>query len=51
MDVILDSGYSKPVSSTSVDTKDEFVQSLKFHYTLYHTKAALDQLKGHVYPS
>ena len=42
----LDSGYSKLVTSISVDTEDELVQSLKFHYTLYRTKAALDQLKS-----
>lgn len=46
MELILDSGYSKPVSSISVDTKEELVQSLKYHYTLYRTKAALDQLKS-----
>lgn len=44
MDFIIDSGYSKPISSLNVDTIEELIQPSKCHYIIYRAKATLHQL-------
>ena len=46
IDVTLDAGYSKPISAITLDGKQELMDTLKLHYTLYRNKAVLDQLKS-----
>ena len=48
VDMIIDAGYSKPVSVITIDEKDELAQVLRVHYiyTLLKNKAEMDQLKN-----
>ena len=44
--MILDAGYSKPITTITSLGVDELVSTLTCHYTLYKNKAVLDQLKS-----
>lgn len=46
IDLILESGYSKPVTAIELSCKQELMNTLMLHYTLYQNKAVLDQLKS-----
>lgn len=46
MEVILDSGYVKPFMAITVENKHELCDTLKKHFTLFKSKAVLDQLKS-----
>ena len=43
--MIIDSGYSKPVSTITLAERPELVKTMKMHFTLLCCKAELDQLK------
>ena len=45
VDLSLEAGYTKPMTSITMAGKTELMNILMFHYTLYRTKAVLDQLK------
>ena len=38
-------GYSKPTSSITMESRDEFVRFIALHYTLYRNYAELMQFK------
>jgi hypothetical protein len=46
MDEIIDSGYTKPVSTISLDDRESLTQCLKKHLCILKTKGELDQLKS-----
>ena len=46
MDILIESGYSRAVSTVTMKFKLELMRTLKNHYTLYRNKAAIDQLKS-----
>lgn len=46
LDLILESGFNKPITAITLDHKKELATTLMLHYTLYRNKAALDQLKS-----
>ena len=46
MEILLESGYSKPITTITVSSKQELISTLIFHYTLYRNKAVLDQMKS-----
>ncbi|XP_062519772.1 uncharacterized protein LOC134194818 isoform X3 [Corticium candelabrum] len=45
IDVLIEAGYTKPVSQISLENKTEVAKTLVIH-TLYRSKAVLDQLKS-----
>lgn len=45
VDLTIDAGYTKPLSSITLDDKGEIMRTLMLHFTLFRSKAVLDQLK------
>lgn len=45
LDFIVDAGFSKPLSSITMEIKEELVKVLCLHHILLKAKAELDQLK------
>ena len=43
--ILLDAGYTKNLKDVTVDDKEELIRILFLHYTIYRSKAELDQLK------
>ena len=44
-DLISDSGYHKPIATSTLDNKEEIVMTIFLHQTVYSCLAELDQLK------
>ena len=46
-DIIIDAGYSKPVTALTMSGKDDLIKNLKLHYyTLLRSLAEVNQLKN-----
>ena len=46
MDVILESGYTLPVTCIGMGGKSELLRTLMLHHSLLRSKAVLDQLRS-----
>ena len=46
VDIVVDAGYNKPVTTITMSSKSELMHVLMLHYTLYRNKAVLDQLQS-----
>ncbi len=44
-DIIIDAGYSKPITALTMMEKGALVKALKLHYTLLKSLAEINQLK------
>ena len=45
-DMIINAGYSKPISHITISERQGLVNTIALHYTLLRNKAELDQLKA-----
>ena len=46
IDLTMEAGYTKPIASIAMSEREELKDVLMCHYTLYHNKAVMDQLKS-----
>lgn len=46
IEMIIEAGYSKPMSAITITSKQEIRSTLKLHYMLFRNKACMDQLKS-----
>lgn len=46
IDLTLEAGYTKPATAITLAGRQELMDTLMLHYTLYRNKAVLDQLKS-----
>ena len=45
IDLIMDAGYTKPVTALTISERDDLTSTLKLHYTLLKSLGETDQLK------
>lgn len=46
LNLIVESGFTKPVTSITITSKLEVMNALMMHFTLYRNKAVFDQLRS-----